>query len=194
MSQIRANVAPFSCFTAPFCPITPPFPFPSLATPAFRSCHSSSSSKCSCTTSKSTLAAASSFSFSASCVTGGTNTHVLQSSESRSSSSSGTTDGSASVLRSPSSSSCRAAILRSTRRMILPLRVLGRCGAQWMWSGAAKAPICERTVRTSSRRRSSAYSTPDTSVTYAYMPCPFICVGWCTGRVAGQKGIGGEGG
>lgn len=45
---------------------------------------------------------------------------------------------------SPSSSSCRAAILRKILRMILPLRVLGSPGAQWILSGAANAPICKK--------------------------------------------------
>ena len=33
------------------------------------------------------------------------------------------------------------AILRSTRRIILPLRVLGSPGAQWITSGTAKGPM-----------------------------------------------------
>lgn len=68
--------------------------------------------------------------------------------------------GPTSVDVSPSWSSSKAAILRSTRRMILPDRVLGRPGAQWMTSGAANAPICSRTAMTSSFFSASVYSTP----------------------------------
>lgn len=52
-----------------------------------------------------------------------------------------TTDGSASVLVSPSSSSCLDAIFLRILLIIFPLRVFGRPGAQWILSGAANAPI-----------------------------------------------------
>ena len=39
--------------------------------------------------------------------------------------------------------------------MILPERVLGRPGANWMTSGRANGPISDRTSRTSSPRRDS---------------------------------------
>ena len=42
------------------------------------------------------------------------------------------------------------AILRRMRRMILPERVLGRPGAQWMTSGVAIGPMTSRTVAISS--------------------------------------------
>ncbi len=42
------------------------------------------------------------------------------------------------------------AILRRMRRMILPERVLGRPGAQWMTSGVAMGPMTSRTVAISS--------------------------------------------
>ena len=63
----------------------------------------------------------------------------------RSSSSCATTPGSARVEVSPSWSSSLLAILRSTRRMIFPERVLGRPGAQWMTSGVAMGPMALRT-------------------------------------------------
>ncbi len=58
----------------------------------------------------------------------------------RSASSASTTAGSASVDVSPSPSVSPAAIFRSMRRMILPLRVFGKLGAQWISSGAAIGP------------------------------------------------------
>ena len=54
--------------------------------------------------------------------------------------SSSTTDESAIVEISPKSRSLRA-ILRRTRRMILPERVFGRPGAFWMISGCAIGPM-----------------------------------------------------
>ena len=54
---------------------------------------------------------------------------------------------------------CSSSPHLSTRRMILPLRVLGNPGAQWMTSGAAKAPIWLRTLITS-----SFFSSSDGSV------------------------------
>jgi hypothetical protein len=56
-----------------------------------------------------------------------------------------TMPGSAKVDVSPSWSNSPEAILRRMRRMILPLRVFGSPGAQWMTSGAANAPIASRT-------------------------------------------------
>jgi len=57
--------------------------------------------------------------------------------------------------------------LRSTRRMILPERVLGRLGAQCTTSGTAKAPISLRTRLLSSLASSSVISAPSMSVTKA---------------------------
>ena len=68
---------------------------------------------------------------------------------------SSTTAGSASVEVSPSAPNSSSAILRRMRRMILPERVLGRPGANWIRSGEAIGPISLRTQATSSLRRSS---------------------------------------
>ena len=54
-----------------------------------------------------------------------------------------------------------------SRTMILPLRVFGSPGAQWITSGAANAPMIARTLPTSSLRSSSLGSTRSMSVTYA---------------------------
>ena len=54
---------------------------------------------------------------------------------------SSTTSGSANVLVSPIVSISSVAIFLKIRRMILPERVLGRAGAQWMTSGEAMGPI-----------------------------------------------------
>jgi len=54
---------------------------------------------------------------------------------------SSTTEGSASVLVSPRLEISFSAILRKMRRMILPERVLGRPGANWMTSGRAMGLI-----------------------------------------------------
>lgn len=67
--------------------------------------------------------------------------HSLWLQESASSISWLTTFGSARVLVSPSSSNCLEAIFLRTLRIIFPLLVFGRPGAQWILSGAAKAPI-----------------------------------------------------
>ena len=61
-------------------------------------------------------------------------------------SSSSTTEGSARVEMSPMSSVSSVAILRRIRRMILPERVLGRFGAQWITSGVAMGPMTLRNV------------------------------------------------
>src|SRR5207245_11508697 len=53
-----------------------------------------------------------------------------------------------------------SAILRRMRRMILPERVLGRPGANWMMSGRAIGPISLRTHETSSLRSSSDGCSP----------------------------------
>ena len=78
---------------------------------------------------------------------------------------SSTTAGSARVDVSPRLSTSLAAILRRIRRIILPLRVLGSPGAQWITSGAAIGPISRRTHATSSCRSASVGSTPSFSVT-----------------------------
>ena len=49
--------------------------------------------------------------------------------------------------------------------MILPERVLGRPGAQWMTSGVAIGPIAVRTCCLSSFLSASVYSSPALSVT-----------------------------
>src|SRR5262249_7352191 len=66
-----------------------------------------------------------------------------------------TTSGSASVVMSPSPSYSELAILRRMRRMIFPLRVLGRPVTNWMTSGAAKPPIACRTFSLSAPTSSS---------------------------------------
>src|SRR3954468_3278153 len=58
---------------------------------------------------------------------------------------SSTTPGSAKVEVSPKLPGSSSAILRRMRRMILPERVLGRPGENWIWSGAAIGPISLRT-------------------------------------------------
>mmetsp|Transcript_3434 Transcript_3434/g.7500 ORF Transcript_3434/g.7500 Transcript_3434/m.7500 type:complete len:253 (-) Transcript_3434:511-1269(-) len=63
-----------------------------------------------------------------------------------------TTVGSARVLMSPRESSSLFAILRRMRRIILPERVFGRPGAQWMTSGVAMGPMALRTAAISSWR------------------------------------------
>src|SRR4051812_16384733 len=78
---------------------------------------------------------------------------------------SSTTAGSASVLVSPRLPNSSSAILRKMRRMILPERVLGSDGANWIRSGAAIGPISLRTHRTSSLRRDSEGSSPAIRVT-----------------------------
>src|SRR3546814_8258080 len=52
-----------------------------------------------------------------------------------------TTDGSASVVVSPRLLVSPSAIFRRIRRMILPERVLGRPGENWIVSGVAIGPI-----------------------------------------------------
>src|SRR5215469_9784126 len=54
---------------------------------------------------------------------------------------SSTTVGSARVEVSPRLAVSPSAILRRMRRMILPERVLGRPGANWITSGLAMGPI-----------------------------------------------------
>jgi hypothetical protein len=76
-----------------------------------------------------------------------------------------TTPGSASVDTSPSEPSSFSATLRRMRRMILPERVLGRPGANWIRSGEAMAPISFLTHCLSSPLRSSVGVSPDISVT-----------------------------
>ena len=51
--------------------------------------------------------------------------------------------------------------------MILPERVLGSAGVNWIFSGAASAPMSWRTSWTSSLRSSSSPSSPAFSVTKA---------------------------
>src|SRR5262249_41203580 len=80
---------------------------------------------------------------------------------------SSTTAGSASVDVSPRLPYSSSAILRRILRMILPERVLGRLGANWIRSGEAIGPISFRTHCTSSLRRSSLAFSPAISVTYA---------------------------
>src|SRR6202035_5125358 len=58
---------------------------------------------------------------------------------------SSTTAGSASVEVSPRLPGSSSAILRRMRRMILPERVFGRPGANWIWSGEAIGPMSLRT-------------------------------------------------
>ena len=53
-----------------------------------------------------------------------------------------TTPGSASVEVSPRSEISPSAILRRTRLIILPERVLGSAGVNWILSGEACGPIC----------------------------------------------------
>src|SRR3954470_21248448 len=66
---------------------------------------------------------------------------------------SSTTAGSASVEGSPRLLGSSLAFLRRIGRMILPGRVFGRPGANWIWSGDAIGPISLRTQATNSLRR-----------------------------------------
>ena len=66
---------------------------------------------------------------------------------------------------SPSTPYSFSAILRRMRRMILPERVFGRPGANWIRSSEAIGPISLRTQATSSFRSSSLGSTPAITVT-----------------------------
>src|SRR6516164_1513239 len=78
---------------------------------------------------------------------------------------SSTTAGSASVEVSPRLPYSSSAILRRIRRMILPERVFGSPGANWIRSGEAIGPISLRTHATSSLRRSSVGFSPAIKVT-----------------------------
>src|SRR6476469_5515941 len=80
---------------------------------------------------------------------------------------SSTTAGSASVEVSPRLPGSSSAILRRMRRMILPERVFGSPGANWIWSGDAIGPMSLRTHATNSFRNSSLGSVPVIRVTYA---------------------------
>ena len=95
------------------------------------------------------------------------------------------------VLRAPTdprASSCRRgfrspeAIWRSRRRMILPLRVLGRASVNRMSSGRASAPISLTTCARNSSRSLSSPLRPPSSVTNATTACPFISSGRPTHR------------
>ena len=76
-----------------------------------------------------------------------------------------TTDGSASVEVSPSAPNSSSAIFLRIRRMILPERVFGRPGANWIRSGEAIGPISFLTHATSSLRSPSDAISPVISVT-----------------------------
>src|SRR5262245_12856530 len=78
---------------------------------------------------------------------------------------SSTTVGSARVEVSPRLPYSSSAILRRILRMILPERVFGRPGANWIGSGEAIGPISLRTQAISSLRRSSLGFSPAISVT-----------------------------
>jgi hypothetical protein len=71
------------------------------------------------------------------------------------------------VEMSPTWSISFAAIFLRMRLMILPERVFGRPGAQCISSGCAIGPISFLTSFWSSYIRSSVYSYPFFSVTYA---------------------------
>ncbi len=83
----------------------------------------------------------------------------------------------------PSSPSLPSAILRRMRRMILPDRVLGRPGAQWMVSGTAKAPAC---------RKSAIWLESNRSLCTVHLECRglsvvhkwvSIAVRWCSSKL-----------
>src|SRR5512140_3324312 len=78
---------------------------------------------------------------------------------------SATTEGSASVLVSPRLLTSFAATFLRMRRMIFPLRLLGRPSAHWIFSGVAIGPMMFRTCATSSFFNASDFSTPVLSVT-----------------------------
>src|SRR5579862_5755602 len=78
---------------------------------------------------------------------------------------SSTTLGSASVVVSPRFDVSPSAILRRMRRMILPERVLGRPGANWITSGFAIGEISFETNCLSSLLSASVACTPTFSVT-----------------------------
>merc|ERR1712060_945301 len=85
-----------------------------------------------------------------------------------------TIDGSARVDVSPSCSASKVAILRSTRRMILPERVLGRPGVTMIASGIASPPISARTVARREATSSALSAKPSLRITYAKTPCPLM--------------------
>src|SRR5690606_17420392 len=76
-----------------------------------------------------------------------------------------TTPGSARVEVSPRAPNSFSAILRRMRRMILPERVLGRPGANWMRSGEAIGPISLRTQLRNSVLSASLAVSPAIRVT-----------------------------
>src|SRR6267154_1623307 len=80
---------------------------------------------------------------------------------------SSTTAGSAKVEVSPRLPNSSSAILRRILRMILPERVFGSDGENWMRSGEAIGPISLRTQATSSLRNSSLGCSPAIKVTLA---------------------------
>src|ERR1019366_117874 len=78
---------------------------------------------------------------------------------------SSTTEGSARVEISPRLLMSPSAILRRMRRMILPERVLGRPGANWITSGLAMGPISLPTNFFNSSAKASPGTTPVFKVT-----------------------------
>ena len=83
-----------------------------------------------------------------------------------------TTEGSDSVEISPKLSSSPLRIFRRIRRMILPLRVLGRSSTTKTPLGAAKGPIDLRTCMTRSLPTCSFVSLPSLRATKALTACP----------------------
>lgn len=90
--------------------------------------------------------------------------------------SSSMTPGSASVEVSPTSRS-PSATLRSSRRMILPERVLGRPTACCTTSGVANAPILRRTSFFSESTKESVNAAPSARVTKQYRDSPLTACG-----------------
>ena len=86
------------------------------------------------------------------------------------------TSGSRSVVTSPSSRP--SAMSRSSRRMILPERVLGRSSAQMIRLGRANLPIREATFSRISPISSSVPSRSPSSVTNAVIAWPVSSSAW----------------
>ncbi len=83
-----------------------------------------------------------------------------------------TIEGSANVDVSPKLSVSPDTILRKMRRIIFPLRVIGKDGEMTMTSGAQKAPTSLRTATLSSVMSSGLSSKPFFSIQNAQIACP----------------------
>ncbi len=107
--------------------------------------------------------------------------------------------GGLTVEVSPSWSSSPAKIFLRIRRMILPLRVLGRSGTTKMALGAANGPMLFRTCRMRSFLSWSLISFPSLMATKAFTACPVSsslipttaasATAWCSIRAASISAV-----